>query len=171
MTEEKGGCFDRNNKRIMPVQDKKRLPLDKATAADRGCGLLLLLLVILLGVDRLLHNLGLALGGITGLGGVTSLCCITSLGGVTSLCCTTSLGGVTSLGGIAGLCSALVLVVGSALVLVIGGALVLVRSSLGVLALVGTGLGVTGLGVAGLGSTICGTGTGTGTTGATLCSL
>lgn len=160
MTEEKGGCFDRNNKRIMPVQDKKRLPLDKATAADRGCGLLLLLLVILLGVDRLLHNLGLALGGITGLGGVTSLCCITSLGGVTSLCCT------TSLGCIAGLCSALVLVVGSALVLVIGGALVLVRSSLGVLALVGTGLGV-----AGLGSTICGTGTGTGTTGATLCSL
>lgn len=158
MTEEKGGCFDRNNKRIMPVQDKKRLPLDKATAADRGCGLLLLLLVILLGVDRLLHNLGLALGGITGLGGVTSLCCITSLGGVTSLCCTTSLGGITGLGCIAGLCSALVLVVGSALVLV--------RSSLGVLALVGTGLGV-----AGLGSTICGTGTGTGTTGATLCSL
>lgn len=154
MTEEKGGCFDRNNKRIMPVQDKKRLPLDKATAADRGCGLLLLLLVILLGVDRLLHNLGLALGGITGLGGVTSLCC------------TTSLGGITGLGCIAGLCSALVLVVGSALVLVIGGALVLVRSSLGVLALVGTGLGV-----AGLGSTICGTGTGTGTTGATLCSL
>lgn len=148
MTEEKGGCFDRNNKRIVPVQDKKRLPLDKATAADRGCGLLLLLLVILLGVDRLLHNLGLALGGITGLGGVTSL------------------GGITGLGCIAGLCSALVLVVGSALVLVIGGALVLVRSSLGVLALVGTGLGV-----AGLGSTICGTGTGTGTTGATLCSL